>query len=129
MAEGRRAFLKSFMVPSIVAAALSARDATEAASDEFTVGDWRCVWSGWREPSNQAIRFGYWIGVNDGDGRAIYSTTLGWLDPLDHWSHVMNLSRQPGWPECTIWQPIEVFNDAKARARRVLHDHIIRSYT
>ena len=69
MPEGRRSFLSKLVGGSTVIGL----GAVEAQTAKY-------VWSGWRDPSNQMVRFGFWVSrvPPDASGRTLLvSTTLG----------------------------------------------------
>jgi hypothetical protein len=75
----RRNFFGAMMGGSAVLASTTMRAA------EPTVPGWHIEWSGWREPPNQFVRFGFWMARREpmpetlpaGEWPCVYATTLG----------------------------------------------------
>ncbi len=115
----RRSFLAGLIATAPIAASVGA-----ASSDgEHVINGWRVRWSGWREPANQLVRVGFWVGLPpssfqppDGDARGIYCSTTGahgrYVD-----GYTLDCSRwDSSWPVSSVRHSDSEFNVAKARA-------------
>ena len=113
----RRAF---FAALTGSAAALAVAP-TQAQADDSTYRGWRVVWSGWREPTNQNVRFGFWMAVHPARKEQPYATTLGVVETNSFNHYVLDTSiRNKDAPANPLIDTPEKFIAAKAWARERL---------
>jgi hypothetical protein len=117
MAITRRGFLGALGAAGTMATSVAVPANAEA--DEFQYRGWTVRWSGWREPINQMLVFGYWSADRAERDEIIAATTTGTVRAY-HPCHVMDLSLEPGWAPLKAWDKPETRDALRARARRLL---------
>lgn len=111
--KNRRVF---FLQCAGVATAVTVPLAHEAAEPQ---------WSGWREPLDQAILFGFWYHRLP-TGRLLVSSTFGQVQTLEE-GEQLDLSLKKGYRHVAIDASEAVRGKAQARARVVLEDWVARA--
>lgn len=82
---------------------------------------WEIHWSGWREPANQDVKLGFWMGHK---GEALKVATTFGLVGDTHSLNLLNMTRQPGWPIITARTPESDAESVKWRALDILRGAI-----
>ena len=113
MMFSRRMFLGAVSGVAAVAAV------TIAPLDQSVPG-WQIHWSGWREPHNQFVKFGFWVArqhpMPEDNPLGYYSTTLGAVGEQLEFDAI-DVSRWDRTAPIRPSEPAERFDAAKAWAR------------
>jgi hypothetical protein len=120
----RRGFIGA--VSGVLAVGAVGVPAAVPMKDAFTYRDWRVRWSGWVEPANQCVTFGYWTALHLPSERMMASTTMGIVQKLDDPMNVINMSRAKGWPSPShfVLDSLTAKDAVKRRALNVLLESI-----
>jgi hypothetical protein len=117
MKTTRRGFLGVLGAAGAVGAVVP--PTVNAEANEFTYRGWTVRWSGWREPVNQMLVFGYWSAERGERDEVIAATTTGTVRAY-HPCHTMDLSLERGWAPIRSWATPEERAGVRARARLLL---------
>lgn len=96
--------------------------------NDMQYGRWSIRWSGWREPSNQIILFGFWL-AHQPDNEAeniVISTTGGVIQDLRFESEAIDTSFDRDLPPVVITTPERVRQEYMLRAFDALITHLDR---
>lgn len=75
-------------------------------------------WSGWREPYDQVVIFGFWYQVRQ-NGKLLVATTLGRVDEYTE-GDAIDLTCAPRWPYLRLDASRLLRESVKARTRTLL---------
>ena len=115
----RRSFVTA-LGGGCAALTVARRAHAETPPDDFLYRGWRVIWRGWREPTNQGVRLGWWEAWRH-DTPGLYATTLGVVNHELYPSCVIDTSREDrSAPYHPVMHSEAQFTAAKKQACRRL---------